>query len=142
MKHLILAAVLLLAGATTYAQCGKKVLLTASQTEYLGSDKTVQRTEKESSVIEFDSTSIIIVPGNDDHKMTGTIRSSSCDWSTAFKEGKTVLKVDLADHNGEVKKITITIEGKNGRVEFLAEVDDMPDKKIHLVADKFEEKQL
>ena len=47
----------------------------------------------------------------------------------------------LADDHGETKDIRITINGRDGKISFLAEMEDMPDNKIRLVVDKFEAKQ-
>jgi hypothetical protein len=54
--------------------------------------------------------------------------------------GKTVLSTTLNNDNGESKDFTLTIEGKGGKVTLLAESPAMPDKKIKLDLDKFEEK--
>jgi hypothetical protein len=139
----IFAAMLLLAGVSTlsYGQCDKKVVLTSSKTEHLGADSAVQDTKDEQTVVEFDKTNITVVAGGEDHKMTGTVTSYNCNWSTPFKEGKTVIKVALSDHDGgDTKKITITIEGKGGKVRLLAEMDDDGNRKIRLNADSFTEK--
>lgn len=138
MKQLLLAALLLGAGHIGYSQCDKKVQLTASKTEHLGADSGVQRTDDEKTVIEFDRSTISITPGND--KMTGKVNSMICNWTTPYKVGRTQMKVTLTNPQGESKDLTITIEGKAGKVIFLAELDDAPDKKIRLVADKFAEK--
>ena len=42
---------------------------------------------------------------------------------------------------GETKRATITIEGRDGRIVLLAELNDTPDDRIQLIADKFEEKK-
>jgi hypothetical protein len=142
MKRMIIALLLLSAGRTlSYAQCDKKVIITSSKTEHLGADSTVQQTEDEKTTVEFDKMNITIIPGSEDHKMTGTIKSYTCDWKVAFREGRTALKVTLADEHGETKDVRITIGGKDGKISFLAEMEDMPDRKIRLVVDKFEEKQ-
>jgi hypothetical protein len=57
-----------------------------------------------------------------------------------FKEGKTVITTTLKDDSGnEPKDFTITIEGKDGKVTLLAESPSMPDRKIKLDIEKFEE---
>jgi hypothetical protein len=139
MKKILLAAALTTTGLITYAQCEKKVVLTSSKTEHLRADSTIERSEDEHTVIEFDKSTISITPG--ENHMTGTIKSYTCDWTTPYKVGKTRLKVTLTNNEGESKGATLTIEGKDGRIVLLAELDDMPDRKIRLVADKFEEKQ-
>src|SRR5581483_9033338 len=94
MKKISILLVLLATLAfNSYSQCDKKVILTSSTTEHLNGDSTVERTEIEHTQIEFDKNTITIVPGSEDHTMTGSIKSISCNWSIPFKEGKTVLKV-------------------------------------------------
>ena len=144
MKKFLMAFVLLGTGTlTAVAQCDKKVVLTSSKTEHLRADSTVDRSMDEKSVLEFDKTNFTVTitsESAEEHKMTGTVKSYTCDWKVPFKEGKTVLKATLADEH-ESHDITITISGKAGKISFLAEPDDMPDKKIRLVVDSFEEKK-
>jgi len=142
MKKMVIVGVLLSTGAlVSYGQCDKKVVITASKTLYLGADSAVQRTEDEQTTVEFDKTNITIIPGSADHKMTGTVKSYVCNWPTAFKDGKTSVKVAVTNDNGQTMNLTITIGGKDGKINFLAEVDEEPEKKIRLVVDKFEEKK-
>lgn len=142
MKKMVIVLVLLSTGAlVSYGQCDKKVVITASKSEYLGADSTVQRTKDEQTMVEFDKTTITIVPGGDDHKMTGTVKSYTCNWQTPFKEGKTSIKASVSNDQGETMNLTITIGGKDGKINFLAEVDEEPAKKIRLIVDKFEEKK-
>ena len=140
MKHLLLAAILVSAGLLSYGQCDKKVLLTSSKTEHLGADSSVQRTDDENTVIEFDKTTFNVAPGGG-QPMTGKVNSVTCNWTTPFKVGRTQLKVTLSNPDGETKNATITIEGKNGKIILLAELEGEADKKIRLTADKFEEKK-
>lgn len=140
-KNIALFLLLMAASTFTYAQCDKKLLLTSSKTEYLDAAYTVQRTVDEESVIEISKPVITIIPGNAENKMTGTIKSDSCNWKLPYKEGKSVLKTTLSDPSGEAKDVTITIEGKEGKLTFLVEIDDMPDKKIRVTLNKFEEKK-
>ena len=71
--------------------------------------------------------------------MTGTIGSKACDWQIPFKSGKTVISAQLEDQSGDQKDATLTIEGKDGKVTLLAELKNMPDRKILIAIDKFEE---
>src|ERR1700733_11710038 len=94
--------------AAAQAQCGKKLLISASRTEFLGADSSLQRAEDELSTIEFDSSNITITHGAQGEKMVGTISKYACTWKVPFKEGKTVMKAAFANDNGEVKNVTIT----------------------------------
>jgi len=138
MKKLLFLGLVLASGAIVRAQCKQKIILTSSKTEYLDSSKKVQRVVDEKTIVEISPTDVVIMPGNE--KMSGPITSKTCAWTKPFKEGKSVIKADLKSINDE-KKVTITIEGKNGKVTLLAEVDDRPDKKIFLISETFAEKK-
>ena len=126
----------------SYAQCDKKQVLTASKTEYLDRNGTVQRTADETTTVEFNKSDInITIFAGETKSMSGSIKSDTCNWKIPFKEGKSILKALLTDPKGDARNLTITIEGKDGALSFLAEVEDMPDRRIRLVVDKFEEKK-
>lgn len=142
MKSILLAGLLLPAACSLgYGQCDQKVLLTSHRTEHLSGDSTVEKSEDELTTIEFDKTSIKVVPGSN-NTMSGKVLSHTCDWKTPFKEGKSLLKIALSDEHGETRNVTISIEGKNGQISFLARLDDeSEDKRIKLYVDRFEEKK-
>ena len=129
---------MLAGGIATFAQCGKKYRITTSKTEHLDASGAVTRTDDEKALVEI-SPAALNITVNDDHKMTGTIKSHDCTWPVAYKEGKTVIKATLSDEGGDDKNVTITIEGKDGKVTLLFEIDGMPDDRIRVAADKFEE---
>jgi hypothetical protein len=139
MKTIILIISLLIAGtAITFGQCDKKVVLTTSKTEHLDANGIVIRTSDEKAVVEL-SKSDLTITVNDEHKMTGKITSNTCNWNIPFKQGKTIIKATISDEQGEDKKVTITIEGKDGKVTLLFEMEGMPDDRIRVGIDKFEE---
>jgi hypothetical protein len=141
MKKFILAGLVVLAvGMSSFAQCDKKVIVTSSKTEYLDANGEVQRSVDEITTVEYDKKDIIITAG-DNHSMQGTIDSMTCDWKTPFKEGKTVIKTSITNPQGQTFSLTITIEGKEGKITFLAEMAEMPDQKIRIAVEKFEEKK-
>ncbi|HQW92149.1 MAG TPA: hypothetical protein PKY28_03580 [Ferruginibacter sp.] len=138
MKKQILTLLLVaVAGISSYAQCEKKSVLSSSVTEYLDASGEIRRTVVEVTTIEFDSKTIFISPG--DHNMDGTVNSITCDWKTPYKEGKTVMKATINVGEGQTMDVTITLEGKDGKVVFLFE--ETPEKRIRLTLDKFEEKK-
>ncbi|MFM9911778.1 MAG: hypothetical protein ACKVOW_20825 [Chitinophagaceae bacterium] len=141
MKKLILLLVVVSTiGISSYAQCDKKVLVTSSKTEHLDAKGEVERSVDETTTIGYDNKEIVITPG-DDPTMTGTIKSTTCEWKVPFKEGKTVIKASLTDPQGQMMNLTITIEGKEGKISLLAEIEEMADRKIRVIVDKFEEKK-
>jgi len=138
-KQFLILALILTAGISSFAQCDKKNVLTASSTEYLNSNNELQKTVDEITTVEYDSKSITVMPG--DHTMEGTISSATCDWKTPYKEGKTVLKGIISNPRGEPMNCTVTIEGKDGKTTLLFEAVESPNRKIKITLDKFEEKK-
>ncbi len=139
MKKQILTFLLVaLAGFTSYAQCNKKINLSANSTEYLSGTGEVQKTDAQLTTIVYDSKEISIMAG--DNAMDGTVNSITCDWKTAFKEGKTIIKATISNPNGQNMNLILTIEGKDGKNMMMAVFEEMPDLKIRMPVDKFEEK--
>ncbi|GAB3276003.1 hypothetical protein GCM10027347_49570 [Larkinella harenae] len=142
MKKFLLLPFLTLAVATSFGQCDKNVTLAVSKTEYLDRNGTVQRTVDENSTIEISSSEITIIPGgNADQKMTGKVQSNTCSWTIPYKEGKSVMKARFVDPGGNQQNTTLTLEGAAGKITFLMEVDEMPDRRIRVNVDSFEEKK-
>ena len=140
MKSLIFIFSLLLANnIMSVAQCGKKVILTSSETSYLDSSGTVKKTVNEKSVVQINQSEVTINV-NDEHKMIGTIKSTTCNWSVPFKQGKTLLKT-VIDRGGESKNVIIDIEGKDGKITLLFKMEDRPNEIIKVVMNKFEEEK-
>ena len=138
LKTTIAALFFIMAGTTlTFAQCDKTVTLTSSKTTHFDGDGNISKTKDEAAVITITPTDITIVPGDEDHKMTGKITSKTCDWKVPFKEGKTVIKSIVSGDGGDEKDITVTIEGKAGKVTLTFEAVGL-NGKIQVVADKFE----
>lgn len=123
----------------SFAQCEKNLVLTSSKTEHMNADGVVQRTDDETAKIELSKTAVN-VSVNDEHKITGTIKSQTCDWKVPFKDGKTIIKAAVTNDQGEERNVTITIEGKDGKVTLLFEMEGMADDRIRVGIDKFAEK--
>lgn len=141
MKKILFAALLLLAFTAGFAQCDKPVMLTSSKTEFLDASGSVDRTVDEKTTVEIRKDTMIISPGNEAHTTIATIKSTTCNWSVPFKEGKSVIKAAINNEDGtEAKSVTITIEGKNGKVTLIAVMDDEPGRPIRVSADTFAEK--
>ena len=143
MKSILFTLVLLAAGSTVcLAQCDKKVSLSSSHTQHLDAGGSVKQVNDEKTTVEFGKTDITVSISNEngDQKMTGTVKSNVCDWKVPFKDGKTTLNVALSNGGGESRDFTITIEGKDGKITFIAESKEEPDEKIKLDVEKFEAK--
>ena len=143
-KVLFLLMLLTILGIVfSYAQCGKKQLITSAKTEYLDATGNVQRSVDENVTIEYDKSQITINidASEGTNNMSGQIKYDSCNWTIPYKEGKSVIKALVSDARGDQKNLTITIEGKDGKLSFLASVEELPDTRIRLTLDKFEEKK-
>jgi len=139
MKKIILTLSLLIGlTAVTFAQCEKTVELSSSKTNHLDEKGTITRSDDETAVIDISKTAVDISV-NGEHKITAPIKSNTCNWTVPFKEGKTIIKA-TADHDGQDENITITIEGKDGKVTLLFEMESQPGDKIKVGIDKFIEK--
>jgi hypothetical protein len=142
MPHLIVLLLLLSYSVTTsYAQCGKKLFIISTKTEHLDGNGTIQRSNDEKSLIEITKSEITISPGNEQNKMIGIIKSDTCNWIVPYKHGKTIIKATFTREGENPRNATITIEGKDEKLTMLIDVDEMPDKKIRVAIDKFEEKK-
>jgi hypothetical protein len=131
--------VLLLAASSiaSYGQCDKTVTLTSSKTNHLDEKGNIESTKDQKAVIVISKTQVTITP-EEDHVISGAITSKTCEWPTAFKEGKMVVKAKLEDDNGNTQNCTITITGVAGKITLVFETEENPGKKIMVVADKFE----
>lgn len=139
MKKIILTLSLLIGlSMVTFAQCDKPIVLNSSKTNHIDESGNVLRTEDETARIEIDKSAVNIAV-NGEHKITASIKSNTCNWTVPFKEGKTVIK-GVADFNGEDQNLTITIEGKDGKVTLLFELENQPGDRIKVSIDKFVEK--
>jgi hypothetical protein len=134
-------ALLLLSNSASFAQCDKNVILASSKTEYLDGQNVLQRTVEENSTVLIGDSKVIITPGSGDRKMVGVIRSNDCDWKVPFKEGKSTIKAVFSEDNGEKRNVTLTIEGKDGRVAMLMEIKETPDRKIRIPIIEFKEQK-
>ena len=128
------------ASATASAQCGKDVVLTSSNTEYLNAAGEVQRTVEEDCVITIETAKLTIAPAGKE-VMTATVVSTACDWKVPFKTGKTTVQATFKDGEGSEKDATITVEGKDGKIICQMTQKDRPDRVVRVAAVKFEERK-
>ena len=122
------------------AQCDKKVLYTSVKQEWLNSKDEIQKTDQDKVTVEVSKTNIVINHNDDPNdQMKGEIKNADCNWTEAFKNGKTTIHAELMEGNNDVHDATLTIEGKNGAMFILIELKDHPDMRIKAYVDKYEE---
>ncbi len=142
MRSFFITVILLVASGTLcMAQCDQKVSFTSGITTHLDANGGVKNTVAEQTTLTFDKIDLVVAISRDraDMKLTGKVKSYVCDWKVPFKEGKTTLTGSLVNDNGESRDYTITIEGKDGKIQLLAVSPDEPDDQIKLEADKFQQ---
>jgi hypothetical protein len=139
MKKILLTITLLAAlSVACFAQCDKTVVLNSSKTDHINPSGAVVRTETEDVIIEI-SKAEVNVTVNGDPKIKAIIKSNTCNWKVPFKEGSTVIH-GVAQRDGKDMPVTLTLEGKNGKVTLVFQMDEMPDDRVKLGIDKFAEK--
>lgn len=139
MKKIFLTITLLAAlSVACFAQCDKTVVLNSSKTDHINSSGAVIRTETEDVIIEI-SKAEVNVTVNGDPKIKAIIKSNTCNWKVPFKEGSTVIH-GVAQRDGKDMPVTLTLEGKNGKVTLIFQMDEMPDDRVKVGIDKFAEK--
>ena len=112
-KVLFLLMLLTILGIVfSYAQCGKKQLITSAKTEYLDATGNVQRSVDENVTIEYDKSQITINidASEGTNNMSGQIKSDSCNWTIPYKEGKSVIKALVSDARGDQKLLKEKME--------------------------------
>ena len=141
MKQVIMSTIALaVMSFHVKAQCNNDVRLTSSRTDFLNAANEIKEGKDENVVVDITKSTFTITPnGNELDVMKGTIKDITCEWKVPYKEGKMIIKTDLEDPGGDIKDATITIEGKDGKITLLAEAKEMPDRKLKLHVDKFEE---
>ena len=141
MKSTFIKITLVLLAACShlsYGQCDKTVVLKSSKTNHLDEKGNIEKSKAEDATITISKSQVTIIPGDEDHTISGAITSKTCEWSTPFKDGKTVVKAKLEDNNGNTQHCTITITGVAGKITLVFESEEEPGKKIMVVADTFE----
>jgi hypothetical protein len=136
MKKILLTLALLASiSVAALAQCDKTAVLTSSKTDHIDAGGALIRTVTEAVVVEISKTEVnVSVDG--DPKIKAVIKSNTCNWTVPFKEGKTVIH-GVAQHDGNDMPVTLTIEGKDGKITFIFQMDERTDDRVRLVPDKF-----
>jgi hypothetical protein len=139
-NFIIIILGLLTFSATSNAQCSKKVIWTASKAEFLDSNQNITKTLDEKVVVISSKTEMKLTHSDkEDDALTGTVKDFSCNWKDAFKNGKTVIKADLSEPNGEIKNCVINIDAKDGKIIIMLDVNDADGKKIRIFVDSYKE---
>jgi hypothetical protein len=125
-------------GTICYSQCDKKIILGATGVEVLNDQNEVKiRDTERVTTIKYDSKLIEVITEYD--TKYGTIDSIYCNWKIPFKEGNTYIRGKLNFENGDQWVIKLTIEGKDGKLSLLADMEHPDANTMRFVLNKFEE---
>lgn len=140
MQNIILAlAIILLTSITSMAQCDKKVKWQASRAEMLDESGNVMDKKEGTIQVTTDSKNIVLeIAENPNDKLEGTVSESSCDWTEAFKTGKSSFKATMIRVDGKSSGGTFSVEGKDGKLVIHVQLDVMQGKKVLIYVDKYE----
>jgi hypothetical protein len=141
MKNFLIIILCLFAANTiANAQCSKKIVWTGSKAEFLDANGAVENTLNEKVEVVSSKTDIKLSHSDKDgDALTGKIKDFSCNWSDAFKNGKTIIKSELAEGTNPANSGVVTIEGKDGKITILVTMDDKDGRTIKLYIDSYKE---
>lgn len=139
MKKIILSLSLIACcGAAAIAQCNQTVRFITSKTDFVNKTGAIDQSRNEQTQITFNDSEIsLLVNGNVDEQWIGNVRSVICGWKKNNREGKTLLTALLTNKKGESQNATVTMEGKDGDINMLLEVENQPTRKMHMTAEDF-----
>lgn len=136
-KFLVSVFILLIIGTAANAQCQKKVTWTSEKTEFLDASGKVQDVKTQPTKIETTHHHITVT--TDDDVLEGDIKQLTCEWREPFKNGKSSFNSLMAKSNGETRNVSITIEGKDGKIDITVEVEKMDGRKMRLLVDNYKQ---
>ncbi len=132
MKKILLVALLVwIAGAASFAQCDKKLTFSSSKTDHI-ENGSLLFTKDETVVLQIDKSAITLTIDGEE-KGVMAITSQTCNWSVPFKEGKSTFSVTMGEAT-----YSLTIEGKDGKV-YLTAQNEGNGNPMRMLANKFEE---
>lgn len=143
-KLLLSGLIFLLPFSYCFCQCKKNITLVSDTTAFVDASGNLLNSKPEDVVVEVTDSAISIKiseNGMQRDNMIGKIHIVSCQWKVPFKSGKTVMHGSFRDHGGDTKEAVVTIEGIAGKISFILEPQESPDKRIRLSVKKFEEKK-
>jgi hypothetical protein len=141
MKNFIITIICLcVTTSMVKAQCSQKIVWNASKAEFLDSNGAVERTMNEKVVVTSSKTEIELIHSDkEDDALRGQIKDFACNWAEPFKNGKTVIKADLAEgsNNNAHKDSSVTIEGKDGKITIVVAMKETEGKKVKIYVDDY-----
>jgi len=140
----IILAVLTAINISVFAQCDKKVAWSASKADFMDEAGNIQDTKNVTVAIYTNKKEIKITHSDDVmDTLQGVIKEFSCDWKQPYKNGKTVMKADLMEKNGEHMNSIITIEAIESKISISINMEGPDGKKmvIKIPVDNYKEEK-
>lgn len=142
MQHLLLVLSLILLTSLAQAQCDKVVIWHATRVETIDSTGEILEEKKDIITVLTSKDSILIMRRNDKAGIIrGVFREKDCNWKKAFKNGKSSYRTQILHHDqtpGAMAKVTI--EGIDGELSLILAFDKIPNSKMKLLIDSYDEK--
>lgn len=140
-KILLLVPALTILFVVSRAQCDKNVNFISPKSQMVNQKGEVLGSKDGTTVIEITRKSVSLTfNGDEKTTLAGEIKEEKCHWSEPFKNGKSVIKAVLEDASGDVKHVTLTIEGKDGKITITGDAEERPNERIKFDVDKYEVK--
>lgn len=137
-QKIVFVLIAIIISAFCYSQCDKKIVLAATGVEVLDdNDHVKMKDTARVTTINYDSKLIEVI--TEYNTRYGTVDSIYCNWKIPFKEGKTYIRGKLSFENGDQWVIKLTINGKDGKLTLLADMEHPDANKMLFVLNKFEE---
>ncbi|MBL0155171.1 MAG: hypothetical protein IPP93_17510 [Chitinophagaceae bacterium] len=137
-QKLVFLLIFIVTGTCCYGQCENKIILSAKGAEILDEQNEVRiKDTLRATTIKYDSKVFEVISGHT--ILFGTIDSIYCNWKLPFKEGNTYIKGTLNYENGDQWVTKLTINGKDGKLTLLVDMEHPEASIMRFVLDRFEE---
>lgn len=124
MKKLFVLTIAFIAiSLLSKAQCDGTTKWTCTKMKIVDASGNVVNEKDDNIIVEVSNKNIVVIPGDETHKMQGSVDEFTCKWNDAGKDGKTIIKSKLTDMQ-KTRNATITIEGVNGKMTITLEAPE------------------
>lgn len=140
MQNIILAlAITLFTSVASFGQCDKKVKWQAAKAELIDENGNVVDTKEGSIVITTDAKTVRFeILESENETAEGTVSETTCEWKDAFKNGKSTYKANMTSNRGDTQSASFVIEGKDGKLTMVLELEKLQGRKVRISIDKYE----
>ena len=140
MKCILFSALLLLgAAAGVRAQCDQKISWKASKAVFVDSSGKEERVDEAPLRIETSPGEIVILRGEGgEDRMSGPVKSFTCEWKEPFKNGKATYAADLSDAQGESLRVRLEFVAEEGKIKLTLIPENMGGRRILVQVESYE----